>query len=79
MSAPASATIAAEFGIHNTVVTEMMTTAFVLAYGKQTCLRFKILLTNSLSAFGPLFLGPLSEMFGRSRVFQLANMWFLGQ
>ncbi|KZT11969.1 MFS polyamine transporter [Laetiporus sulphureus 93-53] len=28
-------------------------------------------------AFGPLFLGPLSEIFGRSRVLQLANMWYL--
>jgi hypothetical protein len=25
-----------------------------------------------------LFLGPLSEIFGRSRVLQLANLWFLG-
>ncbi|GJE90729.1 MFS polyamine transporter [Phanerochaete sordida] len=28
-------------------------------------------------AFGPLFLGPLSEIFGRSRVLQLANLWYL--
>ncbi|TFY63511.1 hypothetical protein EVJ58_g3220 [Rhodofomes roseus] len=28
-------------------------------------------------ALGPLFLGPLSEIFGRSRVLQLANMWYL--
>ncbi|KAF7791140.1 hypothetical protein EIP86_002151 [Pleurotus ostreatoroseus] len=27
-------------------------------------------------AFGPLFLGPLSEIYGRSRVLQLANMWY---
>ncbi|KAG5734269.1 hypothetical protein E4T56_gene20574 [Termitomyces sp. T112] len=27
-------------------------------------------------AVGPLFLGPLSEIFGRSRVLQLANLWF---
>ncbi|KAF8624243.1 hypothetical protein AX15_005973 [Amanita polypyramis BW_CC] len=26
---------------------------------------------------GPLVIGPLSEIFGRSRVFQLANIWFL--
>lgn len=30
------------------------------------------------SAFGPLFLGPLSEIFGRSRVLQIANLWYLG-
>ncbi|KAI0055627.1 MFS polyamine transporter [Artomyces pyxidatus] len=29
-------------------------------------------------AVGPLFLGPLSEIFGRSRVLQIANLWFLG-
>ncbi|KAI0833706.1 MFS polyamine transporter [Trametes gibbosa] len=27
-------------------------------------------------AFGPLFLGPLSELYGRSRVLQIANMWY---
>ncbi|KAI0309031.1 MFS polyamine transporter [Amylostereum chailletii] len=27
-------------------------------------------------AFGPLILGPLSEIYGRSRVLQLANMWY---
>ncbi|KAA1478673.1 MFS polyamine transporter [Dentipellis sp. KUC8613] len=27
-------------------------------------------------AIGPLFLGPLSEIYGRSRVLQIANMWF---
>lgn len=29
-------------------------------------------------AFGPLFLGPLSEIYGRSLVLQAANMWYLG-
>ncbi|KII94376.1 hypothetical protein PLICRDRAFT_36640 [Plicaturopsis crispa FD-325 SS-3] len=28
-------------------------------------------------AFGPLFLGPLSEIYGRSRVIQGANLWYL--
>ncbi|KAA1478677.1 MFS polyamine transporter [Dentipellis sp. KUC8613] len=28
-------------------------------------------------AFGPLILSPLSEIYGRSRVLQLANLWFL--
>lgn len=28
-------------------------------------------------AMGPLFLGPLSEIYGRSRVLQLSNLWFL--
>ncbi|CCM02927.1 uncharacterized protein FIBRA_05041 [Fibroporia radiculosa] len=28
-------------------------------------------------AVGPLFLGPLSELYGRSKVIQLANLWYL--
>ncbi|KAF8124035.1 MFS polyamine transporter [Boletus edulis] len=28
-------------------------------------------------AIGPLFFGPLSEIYGRSRVLQLANLWYL--
>jgi MFS family permease len=28
-------------------------------------------------AIGPLFLGPLSEMFGRVIILQTANLWFL--
>ena len=28
-------------------------------------------------AFGPLFLGPLSEVYGRSPVMQLSNIWYL--
>lgn len=30
-------------------------------------------------AFGPLLLGPLSEIYGRSRVLQLSNMFYLGK
>jgi hypothetical protein len=29
-------------------------------------------------AIGPLFLGPLSEIYGRSRVLQWSNLWYLG-
>ncbi|KAG1731356.1 MFS polyamine transporter [Suillus paluster] len=28
-------------------------------------------------AFGPLFVGPMSELYGRSRVLQVANLWYL--
>lgn len=28
-------------------------------------------------AFAPMFLGPLSEIYGRIRVLQAANVWFL--
>ena len=30
-----------------------------------------------LIAFGPLFLGPMSEIFGRVRVLQIANLFYL--
>jgi MFS family permease len=29
--------------------------------------------------FGPLLLGPLSEIYGRSRVLQLSNMFYFGE
>lgn len=29
------------------------------------------------TAFGPLIIGPLSEIYGRSKIFHLTNMWFL--
>jgi MFS family permease len=60
MIAPASDSLAREFGITSTVVIALTTSIFVLAY-----------------AIGPLFLGPLSEIFGRSRVLQWANLWYL--
>ena len=31
----------------------------------------------AIIAFGPLFLGPLSEVYGRSPVIQLSNLWYL--
>ncbi|KAJ3980600.1 MFS polyamine transporter [Lentinula detonsa] len=60
MVAPATETIAAQFGITNDVLIAMTTSIFVLAY-----------------AIGPLILGPLSEIYGRSRVLQAANMFYL--
>ncbi|TBU33785.1 MFS general substrate transporter [Dichomitus squalens] len=35
------------------------------------------LLTSMFLAPGPLILGPMSEVFGRQRVLQLANFWYL--
>ncbi|KAJ3904032.1 MFS polyamine transporter [Lentinula edodes] len=60
MVAPATETIAAQFGITNDVLIAMTTSIFVLAY-----------------AIGPLILGPLSEIYGRSRVLQAANLFYL--
>ncbi|KAF8836362.1 MFS polyamine transporter [Paxillus ammoniavirescens] len=60
MIAPATDQLAADFGIHSSVVIALSTSIFVLAF-----------------AIGPLFLGPMSEIYGRSRVLQLANLWYL--
>ncbi|THU87853.1 MFS polyamine transporter [Dendrothele bispora CBS 962.96] len=57
MVAPTTDTIAQQFGVTSTVQTAMITSIFVLAYG-----------TFRLS-----LLGPLSEIFGRSRIIQGAN------
>lgn len=29
------------------------------------------------TAFGPLIIGPLSETYGRKRIFHMTNIWFL--
>ncbi|RDB16595.1 Efflux pump vrtL [Hypsizygus marmoreus] len=60
MVAPATAQVAVDFGVTDTVIIAMMTSIFVLAY-----------------AIGPLFLGPMSEIYGRSRVIQLSNVFYL--
>ncbi len=36
-------------------------------------------MTSYFIAVGPLVLGPLSEIYGRSRVLQIANLFFLGK
>ncbi|KAF4594382.1 hypothetical protein EYR40_009186 [Pleurotus pulmonarius] len=64
MIAPAAEAMSRDFGITSNVVTALTISVFVLAYG-------------SSPAIGPLFLGPLSEIFGRSRVLQLANLFYL--
>ncbi|EMC91832.1 hypothetical protein BAUCODRAFT_152196 [Baudoinia panamericana UAMH 10762] len=60
MVAPALPNMAADLGITNQVLSQMMLSIFVLAY-----------------AIGPLFLGPLSEVYGRVPVLQLGNIFFL--
>lgn len=60
MVAPALPSLAADFGVTDEVVSQLMLSVFILAYG-----------------VGPLFLGPLSEIYGRTIVLQLSNMFFL--
>ncbi|KAJ2917549.1 hypothetical protein MD484_g2881, partial [Candolleomyces efflorescens] len=60
MIAPASETIAQEFGIKEPVLISLITSAFVLGY-----------------SVGPLVVGPLSEIYGRSRVIKFSNLFYL--
>jgi hypothetical protein len=85
MIAPASSQLAEQFDIHSSVLIAMNVSVFVLAYGgnlhshcRQPSLTGIAHFATVIIAFGPLFLGPLSEIFGRSHVLQLANLWFLG-
>lgn len=80
MIAPASSKLAEEFGITNEVIIALTTSIFVLAYGglqiRTGCVKYLPLIH---AAIGPLFLGPMSEIYGRSHVLQLANLWYLGR
>lgn len=82
MVAPAAETqIATQFHLTNS--TEIATTIsiFVLGYGAPFAISSTMLcLTHSLRnvAFGPLALGPLSEIYGRTRILQGANLFYLG-
>ena len=79
MVAPAADQLAAQFGIHSTVVIGFTTSIFVLAYGESALVeRFGSVSDLERVAIGPLLLGPLSEIYGRSRVLQLANLWYFG-
>ncbi|KAK7048800.1 MFS polyamine transporter [Favolaschia claudopus] len=62
MIAPASTQVAMRFGVDNDVIVGLITSIFILAYGL---------------TFGVQFLGPLSEIFGRNRIIQGANLWYL--
>lgn len=54
-------------------VTDVMT-----AVGPLVCPAMRGGYMWKLIKYLPQLLGPLSEIFGRSRVLQLANMWYLG-
>ncbi|KAF8553171.1 MFS general substrate transporter [Imleria badia] len=69
MVAPAANQVAVQFNIHSSVVVAFTTSIFVFAFGLVPDLTWV--------AIGPLFLGPLSEIYGRSRVLQLANFCYL--
>jgi hypothetical protein len=80
MIAPASNQLAERFDIHNTVLLAMTISIFVLAYGLYLSYPSQLCSLHTfvfIIALGPLFLGPLSEVYGRSPVLQISNLWFL--
>lgn len=82
MIAPASGQLAERFDIHSTVLLAMTTSIFVLGYGaylssSHTTRGVCSSHASAAIAFGPLFLGPLSEIYGRSHVLQTSNLWYL--
>jgi MFS family permease len=84
MIAPASEQLAEHFDIRNSALLAMTTSVFVLAYGRYRdsralCIAFPHSIVSAITiAFGPLLLGPLSELYGRSHVLQISNLWYLG-
>lgn len=79
MIAPAAGQVGQEFNIHNGTTQSMIVSAFVLAYGTLIAICVTYYAYELSSAVGPLVLSPLSEVYGRSRVLQIANLFFLGQ
>ena len=80
--APTSDRIAAQFGISesNSTLKALLTSMFVAGYGEYSALHDSTAVVNVVATFcGPLMLGPLSEIFGRARVLQGANAWYLGK
>jgi len=85
MIAPASEQLATRFDIHSTVLLAMTTSIFILGYGGYLLfwrpahgLRSSHSLGSAVVvAFGPLFFGPLSEIYGRTHVLQITNMFYL--
>ena len=76
MVAPALSTIASDFNITNEVESQLVLSIFVsspLPIAIERLTLEKIL----AYAVGPLFLGPLSEIYGRVPVLQLANLVYL--
>jgi hypothetical protein len=79
--APTSKQLAERFEIHNNVLLAITTSVFILAHGVYPPMPFTAFINcmfSHLLAFGPLFLGPLSEIHGRSPLLQLSNLWFIG-
>ena len=84
MVAPAAEQVAEHFGITNNVMIAMTISIFVLAYGMSSRLGSH---QSNIShghldlcnlALAPFILAPLSEIYGRSGVLLVSNMWYLG-
>jgi len=92
MVAPASRQIAEQFGVTSSVLIAMTVSVFVLGFGMLSVLRVKMKLIQYqplvhwyaslwyyvLDTDVLQFLGPLSEIYGRTRVIQCSYLFFLG-
>ena len=82
MIAPATGQLAERFDIHSPTILAMISSVFVLGYGGILCFSPQTALLKVFAvviAFGPLVIGPLSEIYGRSHVLQISNLWYLGK
>ncbi|KAJ5125673.1 major facilitator superfamily domain-containing protein [Penicillium atrosanguineum] len=61
--APAAARIVSEYHVEAPILSSMITTIYVLGFLSQ-------------NQFGPLFLSPLSELYGRRPILNFANAFF---
>jgi MFS family permease len=78
--APAAFQMAQDLHITKSIEVSMIISIYVLAYGEHWERVFpQCFLIFMFTAVGPLFLSPLSEIYGRARVLQLANSVFLSR
>lgn len=77
MVAPALDTISDEFDLETSVEEFLVMSIFLLAFAIGPFLWGKMILARRLMYVDSHSIGPLSEVFGRVRVMQTANMIFL--
>lgn len=78
MVAPALASISSDLNITTSTEKSLALSIFVLAYaiGRLAILSSSAYVVTNINNPGPLFLGPLSEMFGRVIVIQTSNLLY---
>ena len=79
MVAPAAGQIASGFHITDQFQVNLTISVFVLAYGEILARASDSPLIPVSSAFGPLVLAPLCEVFGRVPILRGCNLFFMGK